>query len=232
MDKLVRAAFVNDIAAVRTMHITPEMIDATSMLIDGMEYFPLMAAVCGGSYEVFEYLLYECGADATRREKTTGRTLLHFAIIFNHGEFIEPLCEAGVNPDAADHNGFTPLLEAAILHNATAIRALAAVGANLDAFDPEGLPIIVSALLMRNDQVLRAFIEAGADIDATNPSGYTALDMAIFAKLGNECVQLLKAGATCGGNVRGDVTIAVVERRWPIGWPYRKQVLRLLRRRA
>lgn len=107
----------------------------------------------------------ERGADAGERAPD-GTTALHWAIYHDDVELVDALIAAGVDVDAANDYGVTPLLEAAKIGNADVVGRLLDAGAEVDLPGGDGeTPLMV---LARGNHVdaARLLLEHGADPNA------------------------------------------------------------------
>jgi ankyrin repeat protein len=91
--------------------------------LDNERETPLMAAVREGYTEVVRRLL-EKGASTDIRDKNFNQTLLHLAAISGYGDIAEILLSRGLDPNARDVYGTTPITYALVHGNATVIRSL------------------------------------------------------------------------------------------------------------
>jgi ankyrin repeat protein len=91
---------------------------------------PLSEAITYGHAAV-AHALIQAGAKTDLVERT-GVNLLHWATITNRADVIPELAKAGVDINAVDEHGFTPLMYAATIDfgDAATLRALLAAGAD------------------------------------------------------------------------------------------------------
>jgi ankyrin repeat protein len=86
---------------------------------------------------------------------------------------------AGVNADAPDQSGRTPLMIAALKGNREIVTILLDAGANPNASDSVGETSLMKAIESGNDDLLDLLLDRGANIAAkTRHSGMTALHLA------------------------------------------------------
>ena len=123
----------------------------------------------------------------------------HNAFFFDEAEApdVTRCLQAGVDPNARDENGWTPLLGAATFTaNPAVIVALLDAGADPNARTEDGTtPLLGAATFAANAAVISALLDAGADPNARTEDGETPLHLA--AGIGDAEVMevLLQAGA-------------------------------------
>jgi ankyrin repeat protein len=109
---------------------------------------------------------------------------------------VSVLLEAGVDPNAADPDGRTPLHHAALKGRASLVQLLLEHGASVEARDSAGSRPLHDAALGGNVDSVRALLQHGADISATiRESGETPLHMAASWGKVDVVRALLEAGA-------------------------------------
>ena len=123
-----------------------------------------------------------------------GRTALHEAVAAGHDEILRALLEAGADPNAACHDGWTPLCEAAKFSRSQAVLLLLEHGARLD------LPRPWSAYnaALRSDADTETFqaLLAGMASDALDKDGKTLIEAAIRKSRADVILLLLRSGAS------------------------------------
>ncbi len=127
-----------------------------------------------------------------------GRTPLHQAAMRNRPDIVEWLCARGVNVNAVDSAGETPLTislsqpdtEAAIQNNAETIRILVSYGADINCRTREGKTVLHNAVARKRKDVIDLLLKRGGDINSRDKYGYTPLHWAVSSK-SKEMVQLL-----------------------------------------
>ena len=109
--------------------------------------------------------------------------------------------KAGVNINAKDKEGFTPIhMVVAISENLKIIETLTQSGANINAKDKRALtPLHIAALLSKNLKVIRTLIQLGANINAKEMEGLTPLFIAVAE---NENVEIIKELIAVGANIK------------------------------
>jgi ankyrin repeat protein len=90
-------------------------------------------------------------------------------------ERIKVLIGGGQNINAADAEGYTPLMWAALNGQVNAVSTLIHLGAALDAQDKEGYTALMWATQNKYETVVRQLLNAGATVNARDKHGYTAL---------------------------------------------------------
>jgi len=124
-----------------------------------------------------------------------GQSLLHKAAGKGSVDAVKRELDGGVDANAKDADGRTPLMLAAVKGHAETVRALLEKGAEVDARDGKGYTALMHAAQAGHAEVVRLLLEKGANLTLTAKDGKTALLLA-REKGNSEIVQLLqKAGA-------------------------------------
>lgn len=122
--------------------------------------------------------------------------LLFEAAKQGRADMIDPLVQAGVDINAYDDRGFTPLILAAYNGQLSTVDALMAQGA--DACRPDrdqGNTAQMGVAFKGEDAVAARLLKAGCDVNARNKAGQTALMMASLFNRTRQVDMLLAAGA-------------------------------------
>ncbi len=98
---------------------------------------------------------------------------------------IERLLKDGIDVDAKDYDGETPLSSAASFGHLKSVRFLLSKGANPNITNDSGDTALLSVGLISDNteddiEIIRLLIKAGADIDFEDSNGSTALHSAVF----------------------------------------------------
>ncbi|HSJ04913.1 MAG TPA: ankyrin repeat domain-containing protein, partial [Verrucomicrobium sp.] len=152
----------------------------------------LAAAVGASQREVFEFLLTQ-GLDPKARLKG-GKSLIHF---LPDEPLLTRLLALGLEINAVDENGQTPLHVAAWRQNEGAVKLLLDHHAFIDARDMSGdTPLMIKGRRFWGSQDLRKLLlSRGADFSIRNFEGRTALDIAVEDRLWDFAQKLFAAGA-------------------------------------
>jgi hypothetical protein len=129
MKNLIRAAIQGDLEFLRNEHAK-----GASVLADGDpgELTTLHWACAGGQVGVVEWLLGECGADASAK-RNNAYTPLHSAAMGGHSAVVMRLLAAGADVNAqTDPQGYAPLHSAAFGGHFDTVRLLVENGARTD----------------------------------------------------------------------------------------------------
>ncbi len=131
----------------------------------------LHVAVGKGAVELARYLIFDSGVDPTVKEASRNLTALHVAISHGRKEAALLLINdvPGVDVDAPQSNGLTPLMLAARECTLQVVQALVAKGAGMDAKDEEGMTVLAFAVLEGDADTATFLVTAGADWDTTVP---------------------------------------------------------------
>ena len=112
--------------------------------------------------------------------------------------------QGGVDPNARDAAGRTPLMDAVAGGQLGAVRALLAAGADVNARSKSGITALMEAADKGRYKTARLLIASGADVNASSRGLGTPLEAAERAGH-NNIVQLLRiAGAHTSGKSVGD----------------------------
>jgi uncharacterized protein len=136
---------------------------------------------------------------------------------------VNVLLKNGVDIEARDESGSTPLIEAAGYGRLAIVQALLKRGANIEARDAQSgvTPLLAAACdcavatMPDTDVVVQLLLERGADIDATDNSGNTALIIASGGGVekGRIVKLLLQKGANSRvRNKAGQTALSVAQR--------------------
>lgn len=101
---------------------------------------------------------------------------------------------AGISPNAAGLQGFTPLFFVFPAKTADVARELLKAGANPNARLEDGTPPLMFAVRLENPAFTQALLEFKADPNATGPNEKPVIHEAVFAKAPNNIALLAKAG--------------------------------------
>jgi uncharacterized protein len=109
-----------------------------------------------------------------------GRTAVHYAALNGDVDGLRQLVVSGVDPDASDSVGWTPLHFAAQAQNAQAAAALLAGGATVDVPDRHGNTALWTAVFNFRGEgaTLRVLLGAGADPERENSHGVSPRGLA------------------------------------------------------
>jgi uncharacterized protein len=124
------------------------------------------------------------------------------ALVYAMGSGARAVAEAlimrGAQVNAADDDGRTPLLMAAIQGDGSLVRVLLEHGATLNAHDEDGWTPLLGAVANGHTPVVRLLLQHGAETNARDNEGKTVLDHAM-ATGHHELIRLLrKSGAQRG----------------------------------
>ncbi len=140
---------------------------------------PLIVAVTSGQRDLVQLLL-SAGADINARGPEE-RTALIYAIQAEHREMALFLLEQeGVDLEARESHGSTPLVEAVIYRQMQVAEALLENGANVNGLGPVGRTALHCIAPRLDVEMLRWLLERGANPDARDLDGATPLHHAAF----------------------------------------------------
>ena len=135
----------------------------------------LMKAFRRGNIDAISVLLH-AGADRNSVDGN-GNTLFHYAVDGNCSkETLQAIVESGIDVNATNKNGVTPLMKASRRGNIDAISVLLHAGADPNIIDGNGNTLLHYAVYVYcRKEVLQEIVESGVDVNATNRNGITAL---------------------------------------------------------
>lgn len=144
---------------------------------------PLFYALLREDFASILDLLRSHGADFSLRD-TRGRTAMHRACNVQAPPAVIPLLVAvGIDPDAPDEAGATPLLCALRSGRSELARALLAAGASAKPREDARVPLLANAIAHAPAASLRANLDmllaAGADVHTPSPGARTALHVVV-----------------------------------------------------
>ena len=140
------------------------------------------------------------GDPALAQERYAGRTLLHEAAASGNPAMVELLLSFGIDPNAPDGGGHTPLYsvgnECAVEGAASVVRALVKAGANVDASDGvKRCTALHMAARRGNVEAAEALLDCGAGLEARDSVGDTPLRRAVNCNKVELAALLLARGA-------------------------------------
>ncbi|MBN1532053.1 MAG: ankyrin repeat domain-containing protein [Spirochaetes bacterium] len=160
---------------------------------------PLICAVEKGNAP-FAALLLKQGAN-TRIADRTGRTVLHYAAaIFNAERLLKDLPETGVDMNAKDHQGQSPIIVAAEKGRWENVAFFAKRRADLNAADSSGRTPLLIAAKKAGHPTVKLLIEAGADVKRADGEGMTLLHY-LASSRGAMASQLIPVAVAKGAEV-------------------------------
>jgi ankyrin repeat protein len=112
-------------------------------------------------------------------------------------EVVKLFLAAGMNVDARNKRGLTPLMAAAgpWPGHADVLCVLLGADADVNARDPEGQTALIHSAGMVNSRIMELLLDKGADVNAQANNGWTALMTAARSGQANTVKVLLDAGA-------------------------------------
>ena len=164
-------------------------------------YCATSVAVDQGYLEILKYLLSKGGDKNIIANSYDKKNLVHHAAYWSSGEnVVAYLCEIGVDKNALDNNGATPLNVAAYWDYAKTIKILLAAGADPNILNSNGYSPLGTAAKQGGRESVVALLEGKADVTKgggkNTPNVLFAAAECTDAKKQAEIVDLLvKAGA-------------------------------------
>jgi hypothetical protein len=122
--------------------------------------------------------------------------LLFEAAKLGRTALVDPLVQAGADPNAYEVRGFTPLILAAYDGHLDTVDALIAAGADPCKPDAtQGDTAQMGVAFKGDDAIAARLLRAGCDVNARNKAGQTALMMAALFARTKQIAMLRAAGA-------------------------------------
>ena len=141
---------------------------------------PAVAALAGRHFQLAQVLHRNGSALAPRGY--SGNTPLHSAAYYEDSEMVQALLDYGVDVNAQNNFGSTPLnyaiLDYSRVIDSRVIRLLLIHGADLHISEQEGLTPLHRASQMGRIEIVRVLLEFGANVDIGDKRGRTPLDVA------------------------------------------------------
>ena len=157
---------------------------------------PLFGAIYREDTEIIKCLV-EQGANLHEVNNSSGSSLLDFAASSGLIESIKCLVSLGIDVNARNNGGFTPIFGAADQGQIESMQCLAKLGADVNARSNDGFTPIFMAVSANKVESLKCLKALGADLNAKTNEGKTALTVGIGFGDVPEAVEWLKNnGAT------------------------------------
>ncbi|HKY81146.1 MAG TPA: ankyrin repeat domain-containing protein [Sphingobium sp.] len=141
------------------------------------------------------------------RDVTTGDTALHLVIARRDGTWLRFLLAKGANPNLADNQGNTPLMDSVQARYEDGVTVLLANGAQVDKANGSGETPLIRAVQLRDVGLVRLLVAQGANVDRKDSiAGMSARDYAQQESRTPglvEAVNATKAKAAPKGPVQG-----------------------------
>ncbi|KAK6061362.1 hypothetical protein COOONC_00972 [Cooperia oncophora] len=170
---LIVAARANNVAAVKTLALDPEILDES----DSEEWSALLNAAHKGHTEVAKILL-ENGANVDFPD-SLGWSPLMWAVYKCHPEIVDLLLNYGAHVNLIDEeDGLTPLIVAAGRGFTAVVERLLAADAQVNACDKFGSTALIWAARKGHLPIVQMLLNAGAEVDAVGMWSSTALMLA------------------------------------------------------
>jgi ankyrin repeat protein len=143
------------------------------------------------------------------RDISSGETALHIVIARRDNTWLGFLLGKGANPNIADNDGNTPLMDAVQARFEEGVRTLVAHGAQLDKPNDSGETPLIRAVQLRDLGLVRILVAQGANADKRDSiAGMSARDYAIRDGRTPGLIEALSAAKTTvapKGPVQGPV---------------------------
>ena len=110
-------------------------------------------------------------------KKDRGKTLLHYAVMYNNEKALRLFVKAGVNANICDDNYNTPLLLAVINNNLTLVKALIECDADPNMSGEFEQSPLHLAVVGNNLEIVKYLVHHGADLDLVDEKNLKAFDI-------------------------------------------------------
>lgn len=134
-----------------------------------------------------------------------GDALIHVFAVRGRTSVVKFLLEKGVDVDARDQKGRTPLICSVINGHAETVKLLLDSGANIESTF-EGNTVLMEAVMQNHEEIVIVLISHGADKEARNKAGHTALHIAAASSYVRVVRSLLDAGANIDAKDKKEIT--------------------------
>ncbi|RME26480.1 MAG: hypothetical protein D6798_06600 [Deltaproteobacteria bacterium] len=191
---LIALAYHSNVPGPNKVEVARWLLDRGAMVDarDHDERTALHRAAANGDLELARFLV-EQGADPGAVDDE-GHTLLHEAARAPEPEMAAWVLSLGSPVDPETHDGWTPLMLAAMEGRAATVRLLLDRGADLYKADAAS-PFLVLAVATDDPELIRTAVEAGLDPNRPDSIGFTPLHKAVLANKPRSAEALLEAGA-------------------------------------
>ena len=148
--------------------------------------------VCTRGLPYFAEILIEAGANYNFKEKSLGKTSLRAAAHFGRAEMVQLLIDKGLDPDARDDWGWTPLHVAI---NPETVKVLLDGGADIHAKAKDGNEAIHSLIGENMLDSVKYLLSLGVDVNTHGKNNITPLHQAVIFNHVDGAKMLLENGA-------------------------------------
>ncbi len=186
----------------KTPNVVHELVKPRSPPFEARRDRSLLGIALARGYRDMALFLIERGAELDPGADHNQRTLLHEAARGGHPELISLLVENGLDVNAEDEYGNTPLLLATRPAHSQAVKTLIEAGADVNASNSGGVTPLHDAASGGQVEIVRMLLAAGADPQIVSRDGQTALDWArrrdinLKSEVVSETVQILERVTT------------------------------------
>lgn len=127
-------------------------------------------------------------------------TLMLFAAVTSDTDLLQALLDIGMDVNAPNEVGYTPLMFAAAYNTPEAVEFLVGQGADISAkaYIQDLTPLHVAALINPNPDVINALLDAGADLEAVTENPMTPL---LLACSDNQNLEVAERLAELGADI-------------------------------
>lgn len=186
-----------------------------------LTYHPLIWATMNGDTEIVKFLI-ESGADINIKTEKTNFTLLHIAGIYGRKDICIILIKKGLDVNAKDFKGMTPLIAASYFGHYEVAKLLIKNGADIGIKDSNGETALHKAAEYGRLKICKLLIKKGAKIDLKNHDGDTPLMKAAENAKLDICKLLISKGANIKEyNKQGWTALGLAEKKlWKIKYEF------------
>ncbi|KAF0701080.1 Aste57867_8377 [Aphanomyces stellatus] len=113
-------------------------------------------------------------------DEYSAETVLIHAVISSSVKVVEYLLARGAMINAANKDGQTPLIIAAMYKRHDMLQLLLMSGASVEAVDKDGCTALMKSVIIMDKKAAELLLQSGASIHSQNENGFTAMSLAMY----------------------------------------------------
>ncbi|KAK6857311.1 hypothetical protein PG995_007498 [Apiospora arundinis] len=134
-------------------------------------------AIETGSFEIWK-ILNSCNNSLAHGVDRNGSNALHYAVTYGRTNFLDHLCQQGLDINQLNNHGCSPLILAARYGMTGCVKILCDKGANVNQMDPYGRTSLYYPVRSGCRGSLELLLHAGSDVHTRDIAGLCAADYA------------------------------------------------------